>query len=58
MEDKAVLSTDLLQGGSDDLMMVVVKVVKVEKVEKVESELVMRLEKELDWWWIVGRDLE
>ena len=49
MEDKAVLSTDLLQGGSDDLMMVVVKV---------ESELVMRLEKELDWWWIVGRDLE
>ena len=55
MEDKAVLSTDLLQGGSDDLMMVVVKVVKVEKVE---SELVMRLEKELDWWWIVGGDLE
>ena len=52
MEDKAVLSTDLLQSGSDDLMMVVVK------VEKVESELVMRLEKELDWWWIVGRDLE
>ena len=52
MEDKAVLSTDLLQGGSDDLMMVVVK------VEKVESELVMRSEKELDWWWIVGRDLE
>ena len=49
MEDKAVLSTDLLQGGSDDLMMVVVKV---------ESELVMRLEKELDWWWIVGGDLE
>ena len=49
MEDKAVLSTDLLQGGSDDLMMVVLKV---------ESELVMRLEKELDWWWIVGGDLE
>ena len=49
MEDKAVLSTDLLQGGSDDLMMAVVKV---------ESELVMRLEKELDWWWIVGGDLE